>query len=116
MFLILLALVAQPEYDTATEPDTVPKEIIYYGGRRVTFFARTEEVILLDSAWVRYRDMSVRSDSICYDIRSKTLSAFGDVVFRTSSDQIDGELLRYNVDTRRGMMRTAHTQVENGFF
>lgn len=116
MFLLLLALTARPEYDTATDPDTAAREIIYYGGRRVTFFARTEEVVLLDSAWVRYRDMSVRCDSIHYDIRAKTLSAFGEVDFRTATEQIHGELLRYNVDTRRGMMRSARTEVENGFF
>lgn len=116
MLFLLLALIAQPGLDSSAEPRSATEDIVYYGGRRVTFFARSEEVVLLDSAWVRYRDMSVRCDSIHYDIRSRTLSAFGKVDFRTSTEQIDGELLRYNVDGRRGMMRSAHTQVENGFF
>ena len=124
MLLLALLLIAQPAGTIA--PDTIAvdssqadsggRDIIYYGGKDVIFFAKTEEVVLLDSAWVRYRDMSVHSDSIHYDIRKHQLSAYKDVLFTSGSENITGSLLRYDIDSRKGMMRTAYTTVESGFF
>jgi len=117
MMLLALLILAQPAPDTLRpQSDTAGPDIIWYGGQRVIFLARTNEVILLDSAWVRYRAMAVYSDSIRYDIKRHILSAHQDVRFRTSTENITGNLMMYNIDTRRGMMRTARTAVENGFF
>ena len=114
MLLLALLLIAQPADTTAA--DSSRRDIVYYGGKRVIFFAKTEEVVLLDSAWVRYRDMSVYSDSIHYDVKRHQLSAHADVLFTSGSENITGNLLIYDVDSRKGMMRTAYTKVENGFF
>ena len=114
MFLLALLLVAQPADTTAA--DSSNRDIIYYGGKRVIFLAKSEEVVLLDSAWVRYGEMSVHSDSIRYDVKQHQLSAHADVLFTSGSENITGNLLRYDVDSRKGMMRTAYTSVEDGFF
>jgi lipopolysaccharide assembly outer membrane protein LptD (OstA) len=114
VFLLALLLLAPPA-DTAAA-DSSHRDIIYYGGKRVIFLNKTEEVILLDSAWVRYRDMSVYSDSIHYDVKKHVLTAHKDVLFNVGSENITGKLLLYDVDSRKGMMRTAFTAVENGFF
>jgi hypothetical protein len=114
VLLLALFLIAQPA-DT-TSADSVGRDIIYYGGKRVIFNAKNEEVVLLDSAWVRYREMSVHSDSIRYDVRQHQLSAYADVLFTSGSENITGNLLRYDVDSHKGVMRTAYTSVENGFF
>jgi len=114
VFLLALLLVAPPA-DTAAA-DSARRDIIYYGGKRVIFLARSEEVVLLDSAWVRYGEMSVYSDSIRYDVKRHQLSAHADVLFTSGSENITGTLLRYDVDSHKGMMRTAYTKVENGFF
>jgi hypothetical protein len=124
VLLLALLLIAQPADTTArdtiaadtTRADSVGRDIIYYGGKRVIFFAKTEEVVLLDSAWVRYRDMSVHSDSIHYDVKRHLLSAYKDVLFTSGSENMTGNLLVYDVDSHKGMMRTAYTTVENGFF
>ncbi|MEO0068639.1 MAG: putative LPS assembly protein LptD [candidate division WOR-3 bacterium] len=96
-------------------PDSLNQDIVYYGGKRAIFLAQEEQVVLLDSAWVRYRDMSVCSDSINYSVKTHILSAHNSVTFRTATEQVFGTELYYNVDTRKGMMRNASTQVENGF-
>lgn len=117
MLLLLLLLIQTPDSpDTAASAADSTADIIFYGGKRAIFLARTEEVVLLESAWVRYRDMSVYSDSIHYDIKERLLTAHGAVRFSTASQEIRGTLLAYNVDTRRGFMRLARTAVENGFF
>jgi len=122
VFLLALLLLAQPA-DTTRLPergqaaaDSSHRDIIYYGGKRVIFLAKTEEVVLLDSAWVRYQDMSVFSDSIHYDVKKHVLTAHKDVLFNAGSENITGALLEYDVDSRKGMMRTAYTAVENGYF
>ena len=122
--LWLLLLLAPSPADTANvPPDSQNVDIVYYGARRVRFLAQQERVILLDSAWVKYRDMSVYADSVVYDIRKHTLSAHihqlpatnDSVIFKTASERVTGTELHYNVDTRRGMMRNARAQVENGW-
>ena len=112
--MLAFLLLAQPADTTAA--DSARRDIIYYGGKRVIFFAKSEEVVLLDSAWVRYGEMSVHSDSIHYDVKQHQLSAHADVLFTSGSENITGNLLRYDVDSRKGLMRTAYTSVEDGFF
>jgi hypothetical protein len=119
VLLLALLLVAQPADTTARDTiaaDTTHRDIIYYGGKRVIFNAKSEEVLLLDSASVRYREMSVYSDSIRYDVKKHQLTAYADVLFTSGSENVTGSLLVYDVDARKGMMRTAYTTVENGFF
>jgi hypothetical protein len=109
--LFAALLVAQFAAPAGAAPDTV-----FYGGRLVRFHARTDEVVLLDSAWVRYGTMTVYGDSIHYDISGQRLSATGDVLFVSGENNINGTMLRYDLDERKGMMRTARTAIENGFF
>ncbi|MGB9741541.1 MAG: LPS-assembly protein LptD [bacterium] len=123
MCWLLLLLTQIPGDRAAVTPDSQTVDIVYYGAQRVLFLARAEQVILLDSAWIRYRDMSVNADSIAYDIRRHTLHAHlrqpaqpdDSVVFRTASERVTGTELHYNIDTRRGMMRNARSKVENGW-
>ncbi len=120
MLILLLALVSQGPVTSTLPTDSAGTDIVYYGGKQVTFLAKQEKVILLDSAWVRYRGMTVYADSIHYDIKLHRLTARGDVLFSSSTggrtENITGIELGYDIDTRKGMMRTARTAVENGFF
>jgi hypothetical protein len=115
VFCVFVILLAQTTIDSAVGDTAVP-DVIYYGGKRVVFHTKREEVVLLDSAWVRYGVMSVYSDSILYDVRRHRLTAHKDVLFTSGSENITGSMLVYDVDSRKGMMRTARTAVENGFF
>jgi len=114
VLLLALLLIAQPT-DTVV-PDSTGRDIVYYGCKHLIFFNKAEQVLLLDSAWVRYRDMSVHSDSILYDVKRHQLSAYKDVLFTSGSENITGGLLVYDVDSRKGVMQTAYTKVEDGFF
>jgi lipopolysaccharide assembly outer membrane protein LptD (OstA) len=98
----------------ATEADSAQK-IVYYSSKNIVYYPKQELVILLDSAKVSYGDVVVDADSIEYDLKTKTLSAFKNVVFVTGSEKVDGNKLHYNLDTKRGFMRDAQTTVENGF-
>lgn len=108
--------------------------VVIFGGKNLTYFAQDEKVIIIDSAWIRYRDMNLFADSIQYDTKKHIVSAYprtinttpaaGEsiksrisyVTFKTTAETIIGFELHYNVDTRKGMMRKASTEVTNGFF
>lgn len=92
------------------------QDTVFYGGKLVRFHTKKDEVVLLDSAWVRYRDMTVYSDSIHYHVGMHRLTATGDVLFVSGEQNVIGSLLQYDIDTRKGWMRTARTKIENGFF
>ena len=110
--LLVTLLVSQP----AVAVDSAAADTVFYQGRLVRFLPRTEEVVLLDSASVRYRDMTVYGDSIHYDIAEQRLSASGDVLFVSNDLNITGTLLQYDLDESKGTMRTARTEIEGGFF
>ncbi len=115
--LLLFFLFFQVSSPTPEEApaDSVTQDVVFYGARRAIFLAREDRVVLLDSAWVRYRDMSVYSDSINYSIKNHLLSAYGNVLFSTATEEVTGTELHYNVDTRKGMMKNARSEVENGY-
>lgn len=109
MYLLLSILLL-----TATEADSV-KKIVNYSSKQIVYYPKQELVILLDSARVSYGDVLVNADSIEYDLKTKTLSAFKNVVFLTGAEKVVGNQLYYNLETKRGFMRDAQTKVENGF-
>lgn len=100
----------------AAVPDSSPVDTVHYGGQNVRYRVKDADVLLLDSAWVRYREMTVHSDSIHYDLNEQRLRAYGEVLFTSGDQNINGVELQYDIDTRKGMMRTARTELQDGFF
>ncbi len=115
LFFILLQQPPQAPKESNVDSASANEEIVFYGGRQAIFFAKEERVVLLDSAWVRYREMAVYADSINYNIKKHLLSAYGAVIFQSATEEVTGTELHYNVNTRKGMMRNARSQVENGY-
>jgi hypothetical protein len=60
--------------------------------------------------------MNVYADSIHYDVNTQRLSAVGNVLFSSNDNNVDGRALNYDIDTRKGLMHTSRTEIENGFF
>ncbi len=96
------------------QTDTTSK-VINYSSKNIVYYPSQNRVVLLDSAQVTYKDLVVDADSIEYDIKAKTLSAYKNVRFLTETEKVDGIELFYNLDSKRGVMRRASTTVENGF-
>jgi hypothetical protein len=124
VLLLALLLIAQPADTIARDTtiadtamaDSAGRDVVYYGCKHLIFHNKAEEVLLLDSAWVRYRDMSVHSDSIRYDIKQSQLTAYKDVLFTSGTQNITGSMLVYDIDSHKGLMRTAYDSLDNGFF
>ena len=102
---------------TESLPEIPPEStgVVYYGGKRIVFDPKEAKVYLMDSAWVRYLDMYLASDSIIYDIKKSLLSSYKLSRFRTATDSVDGTELHYNVDTRKGYVTKTTTAVDQGY-
>jgi lipopolysaccharide assembly outer membrane protein LptD (OstA) len=87
---------------------------VNYRARRIAYYPPKEKVVLLESAQVHYGDITISAESIEYEINLKTLSAFKNVIFKTSSEVVNGDTLHYNLETKRGYMVNGTTKVENG--
>jgi len=106
MILILLLFLSRTE-DTS--------DIVTYYGKRIFYFPKEEKIILVDSAWVRYRDYAIYSDTIVYDLKTSILSAYKGVNFQSATESIAGSEFHFNLETRKGMMREAKTRTAGGF-
>jgi hypothetical protein len=121
LLLVGADTIPRPVPSDTGKADTIPVpaesvDVIYYGGRRVIYNAREAKVYLMDSAWVRYEDLRLNSDSIIYDIKKHLLSSYKHSYFRTATDSVIGTELHYNVDLRKGEITAAATQLSQGFF
>ena len=98
--------------------DTIPgdtgADVIYKAGRIVYDLERSL-IILNDSSVITYKDITLTSDSAYYYIETNHLEAFGNCDLKQMDDSISGDLLRYNINTRKAMMARGRTQIDNGF-
>ncbi len=89
-------------------------DVVHYYGKKIVYFPPEEKVILLCSAWVRYKDLAIFSDTIVYDLEKEILSAYKGVNFTSATESISGREFHYNVRTGRGMMKSARTRTAEG--
>ncbi len=92
-------------------------DIVRYGAHgRIIYIPNEDRVILIDSAWVKYKDLQVNSDSIEYNTETRILSALKQTYLFSSSENITGDVLYYNIDSKKGMMVSGETKIEMGDF
>jgi len=96
--------------------ETPPPDTVRYGAERIIYLLKEERVILINKAWVSYKELRIDSDSIEYNTKTHILKAFGGVVFTSSTEKVEGEELYYSLDTKKGVMKRGKTQVEKGIF
>ncbi len=113
-FLVILNFTQLDTIRATVKPEST--KIVYYTSKKITYLLQAERIILLDSAQVKYSDLEVKADSIEYDLKTKTLSAYKNVRFTTSTEIIDGKELHYNLKSKKGLMLRAKTNVADGFF
>ncbi|MBN2620685.1 LPS-assembly protein LptD [candidate division WOR-3 bacterium] len=117
MICILFFILLQGE-ESQSPSDTIPRDtfdVVTYDARTIVYDLETSTIILMDSSSIRYQDILLVSDSAHYYIKTNQLEAFGNCDLRQLEDSIKGSYLRYNLDTRKAMMTSGRTQIDNGF-
>ena len=90
-------------------------DIIHYQAHSITYDLEKSIIILKDSSIIKYRDITLTSDSAHYYIETHHLEAFGACDLRQMNDSIKGDYLKYNIDSKKALMTKGKTQIDKGF-
>jgi len=74
-----------------------------------------ERLILNVNARVAYDDMRLSADTVVYEGATGEVEALGAPVLVEGNERVDGERMRYNFDTGRGIVYQGRTGLETGF-
>jgi lipopolysaccharide assembly outer membrane protein LptD (OstA) len=108
IFLLLLGFLQ----DT-TQSEAV--NVVHYSAQHITYDLERSLIILHDSAYITYQDITLLSDSAYYHVDKNLLEAFGTCDLRQVDDSIKGNYLVYNIETKKALMTSGKTQIESGF-
>ena len=89
---------------------------VKYSACRILFVLPQEEVVLSGDTRVLYGETRVEADSVEYELATKQLSAYGSPTLYDGEETVSGDFMRYNVQTGRGTIANAKTEISNGFF
>jgi hypothetical protein len=129
--------------DTSTVTDTLETErsdvdtLIFYSARSIEFFVDDKQTLLRGNAEVKYQKMHLRAEKITVDWENDLIIAEGimDTVWADSArtvvdtflvqgqpviseagQEIVGELMTYNLKSRRGRVTEGTTQYQEGYY
>lgn len=100
-------------------------EVSYASEDSLIFNVQDQRVFLFDKANVNYTDIGLTGNYIEFDYNSKIVMATGSIdssgqlagkpIFTQGSDKYDADTLRYNFDTRKGIIKNIITEQGEGF-
>ncbi|MBN1149886.1 LPS-assembly protein LptD [candidate division WOR-3 bacterium] len=103
LFLILAVLTGQAE-------------VISYSCGRMTYDWNLKKIILTDSAYVEYGDIKLYGDTIIYYPDEKVVEVIGNMKILQKEQELAGERMVFNIDTKYGIVDGGKTAITEGFF
>ena len=91
-------------------------EIVQYDGRHIDFVVPKNQIVLDGQAHLTYRDMELRARRVVFDSDKNTLVAEGKPELVDKGEQVEGQLMTYNLDSRVGTIYQASTSYERGLY
>jgi lipopolysaccharide assembly outer membrane protein LptD (OstA) len=120
---------AQGEYvEPKFEKDgKVTSDTTRYSGKDINYNFDDGEITLFDNGTLRYHDMSLNAGDVRYKTASRILVAQGlgsdtageeiqSPVLKQGTEELHGKKMSYNIDTRKGQVRMARTQFDDGYY
>jgi lipopolysaccharide assembly outer membrane protein LptD (OstA) len=87
-----------------------------YSAKKIEYLIDEDLIILVGEAWSKYKDIVVIADTIEYNVETKIVRAYGNPFLIDDKDTIAGEIMVYNIETKRGLVTLGDTKIEKGFF
>ncbi len=121
LLLILMTLYATDP----TEPDSTSRdstitaerlETIAYSADSLVFYPDTGDLILVGSATLDYRDMTLTSDTVEYSATDEIITARGESELFDRGESVTGNGMIYSIPTRKGRILNAASEYEFGFY
>jgi len=91
-------------------------ERINYDARSIEFLVPSREIVLDPGAHLTYNDLELRAQRVVFNSEKQTLVARGDPQLQDRGDDVEGNLMTYDLTTRVGNIYQAETKYETGFY
>ena len=91
-------------------------ERVTYEGRHIEFVIPKNKIVLDGDAHLNYRDMELRARKVEFDSQKNTLVAEGKPQLVQRGEEVDGQLMTYNMNQRVGTIYQATTTYERGLY
>ena len=92
------------------------KELVAYQGTLIDFVIPKNRIVLEGEAHLDYLELQLRARRVEFDSQKNTLVAEGKPQLIENGDQVDGQLMTYDMDRRVGTIYHATTQYEKGLY
>ncbi len=89
---------------------------VAYAAEHVQYFADRKQLVLRESARVRYRNSELAGDMITYYFDLQILDAAGAPVLTEGGQKLLGKRMEYDMDTETGLVLSGSTRYEEGFY
>lgn len=89
---------------------------VYYSAERLSYDFEEGRILLLGSAKVDYKNVTVLSDSLIYDTETRTVVAYKNPILCIDKDTTYGRSMAYNLNSGKGITFDGRSKVEKGWF
>ncbi len=98
-----------------------------YSGDQIKYSFDDNKIDLINNGAMHYHDMELASGQISYDTKTRILVAEGlgtdstgnkqqSPVLKQGSEELFGDKMSYNIDSRKGQVKLARTKYEGGYY
>lgn len=91
-------------------------EKVVYSARRIEYFAFRKDLVLKDSARIRYQNRTLSGDEVTYFSSIQMLDARGEPQLVDEGETFYGELMDYDMDAGSGLVTDGSTQFGEGYY
>lgn len=91
-------------------------ERVQYEGKRIDFVIPKNQIVLDGDAQLDYRELKLRARKVAFDSQKNTLVAEGQPQLLEKGDQVDGQLMTYDMERKVGTIYKATTAYERGLY
>ncbi len=110
---------AEGTYYMAAEADTSrvnQEERVRYKGARVVYDVDKNEVDVLGTSEVTYKELRLNADKVAFNTKAERMRAEGNPVLYDGKDRIVGNTMTYDLTIRRGTVFAGKTTYEKGYY
>ena len=108
------------ETDTASSKKTKKSQditdTIHYEADKIDYNSEKKILILIGKSVVQYENIVLHADTIIYNINQNFFTASGLPRLIDGKDTTVGDMMVYNIKTRRGRVQFASTHLDGGYF
>jgi lipopolysaccharide assembly outer membrane protein LptD (OstA) len=101
---------------TVGDTTAARQELVAYEGRRIEFVIPKNRIVLDGDAHLNYRDMELHARRVEFDSQKNTLVAEGKPTLVQKGEEVDGQLMTYNLNQQVGTIYQATTTYERGLY